>query len=40
MLYVFLAVLGVVLVAVGIYLPRTGKDIIAEFQKEAASATH
>src|SRR5438874_5089212 len=30
MLYVFLAVLGVVLVAVGIYLPRTGKDVIAE----------
>src|SRR3981189_2088915 len=30
MLYVFLAVLGVVLLAVGIYLPRTGKDIIAE----------
>ena len=30
MLYVFLAVLGVALVAVGIYLPRTGKDVIAE----------
>src|SRR5260221_574224 len=30
MLYVFLAVLGVVLLAVGIYLPRTGKDVIAE----------
>src|SRR5260370_8555957 len=30
MLYVFLAVLGVILVAVGIYLPRTGKDVIAE----------
>src|ERR1700716_2825945 len=30
MLYVVLAVLGIVLVAVGIYLPRTGKDVIAE----------
>src|SRR6267378_800607 len=30
MLFVFLAVLGVALVAVGIYLPRTGKDVIAE----------
>src|SRR5438477_1308676 len=30
MLYVFLAVLGVALVAVGIYLPRTGRDVIAE----------
>jgi tight adherence protein C len=30
MLYVFLAVLGVVLLAVGIYLPRSGKDVIAE----------
>jgi tight adherence protein C len=30
MLYVFLAALGVVLLAVGIYLPRTGKDVIAE----------
>jgi tight adherence protein C len=30
MLFAFLAGLGVVLLAVGIYLPRTGKDVIAE----------
>jgi tight adherence protein C len=30
MLFALLAVVGVVLVAIGIYLPRTGKDVIAE----------
>src|ERR1700694_4730929 len=30
MLFAILAVLGVVLLAVGIFLPRTGKDVIAE----------
>ena len=30
MLFALLAGLGVVLLAVGIYLPRTGKDVIAE----------
>src|ERR1700737_780600 len=30
MLFAILAVIGVVLLAVGIYLPRTGKDVIAE----------
>src|ERR1700716_2975580 len=30
MLFAVLAVLGVALLAVGIYLPRTGKDVIAE----------
>src|SRR3979490_3124265 len=30
MLFALLAVLGIALLAVGIYLPRTGKDVIAE----------
>ncbi|MCA1643945.1 MAG: type II secretion system F family protein [Chloroflexi bacterium] len=41
MLFALLAALGVVLLAVGIYLPRTGKDVIAErlaaFNKAARS---
>src|SRR5437868_12938255 len=30
MLFALLAALGVVLLAVGLYLPRTGKDVVAE----------